>query len=139
MPRRFGVTIDCRDPFTLAAFWRDVLDYQDDPAPEGYASWTEYDSANAISADDAHAGAMIVDPTGVGPRLYFQKVPEAKSVKNRVHLDVIASDTRQWAEVQAAADRVVAAGGQMLAASDDPKDRFIVVADPEGNEFCLVL
>ena len=139
MPRRFGVTIDCRDPVTLAAFWRDVLDYQDDPAPEGYSSWAEYDAANGVSPDAAEAGATIVDPTGVGPRLYFQKVSEPKSVKNRVHLDVVASGARQWAEVQAAADRVVAAGGRILRTSDDPNDRFIVAGDPEGNEFCLVL
>ena len=75
----------------------------------------------------------------VGPRLYFQKVPEPKSVKNRVHLDVVVSVTQEWVDVQAAADRVVAAGGQILRISDDPNDRFILVGDPEGNEFCLVL
>ncbi len=138
MPRRFGVTIDCRDPLTLAAFWREVLDYQDDPAPEGYSSWADYDAANGVSDDDAAAGATIIDPNGAGPRLYFQKVPEVKSAKNRVHLDVTVSESRQWAEVQAAADRVVGAGGRILRVSDDPNDRFIVVTDPEGNEFCLV-
>ena len=71
MPRRFGVTIDCRDPLTLAAFWREVLDYQDDPAPAGYASWAEYDAANGVSAVDATAGATIVDPSGAGPRIYL--------------------------------------------------------------------
>jgi len=83
IPRRFGVTIDCRDPLALAAFWRDVVDYQDDPAPEGYSSWAEYDAANCVAPEAAEAGATIVDPTGVGPLLYFQKVPEPKSVKNR--------------------------------------------------------
>ena len=53
-----------------------MLDYQDDPAPEGYAGWAEYDAANGVSADDAAAGATIVDPTGTGSRIYFQKVPE---------------------------------------------------------------
>ena len=139
MPRRFGVTIDCRDPLALAAFWRDVLDYQDDPAPEGYSSWAEYGAANCVAPEAAEAGATIVDPTGVGPRLYFQKVPEPKSVKNRVHLDVVVSVTQEWVDVQAATDRVVAAGGQILRISDDPNDRFILVGDPEGNEFCLVL
>lgn len=139
MPRRFGVTIDCRDPFTLAVFWCEVLDYQHRPAPPGYASWAEYDAANGVSTEDATAGATIVDSTGAGPRIYFQKVPEAKSVKNRVHLDVVVSATRQWADVQAAGDQVVAAGGRILRESNDPNDRFIVVVDPEGNEFCLVL
>jgi len=139
MPRRFGVTIDCTDPLTLAAFWCEVLDYQEDPAPEGYESWADYDAANGVSEDDASAGATIVDPTGVGSRIYFQRVPETKAGKNRVHLDVTVSESRQWEEVRAAADRVAAAGGRILRASDDPNDRFIVVADPEGNEFCLVL
>jgi len=139
MPRRFGVTIDCTDPLTLAAFWCEVLDYQEDPAPEGYESWADYDAANGVSEDDASAGATIVDPTGVGSRIYFQRVPETKAGKNRVHLDVTVSESRQWEEVRAAADRVAAAGGRILRASHDPNDRFIVVADPEGNEFCLVL
>src|SRR5664279_1708519 len=60
MPRRFGVTIDCRDPLALAAFWRDVLDYQDDPAPEGYSTWAEYDAANCVAPEAAEAGATIV-------------------------------------------------------------------------------
>ena len=63
-------------------------------------------------------------PLGVGPRLYFQKVPEEKSVKNRVHLDVFVSASHHWPEVLAGAGRVVATGGQVLRESDDPNDGF---------------
>ena len=138
MPRRFGVTIDCRDPLTLAAFWREVLDYQDDPAPEGYSSWAEYDAANCVSDDDcggrchdrrSHRGRSTpVFPEGAGGEVGEE--PRA-SGRGRVR-------DPEWADVQAAADRVVAAGGRILRVSDDPNDRFIVVGDPEGNEFCLV-
>jgi hypothetical protein len=136
MARAFGVTIDCADPVALAAFWRDILDYVDDPPPEGYASWAAYDLANGVSAEEAAAGATIVDPSGVGPRLYFQRVPEPKTVKNRVHLDVVAGPA--WTSVLEAVERGIARGGRRLRESADPADPFIVMADPEGNEFCLV-
>jgi hypothetical protein len=139
MPRRFGVTIDCRDPRALAAFWRLVLDFEDEPSPEGYPNWAEYDSAHGVSAEDAEAGHTIIDPTGSGPRIYFQEVPDAKLVKNRVHLDVVASPTHEWPEVLSTADRIAANGGCVVGESNDPDDRFIVMMDPEGNEFCLVL
>jgi hypothetical protein len=138
MPRSFGVTIDCADPVSLAAFWRDVLDYVDDPPPAGYTSWSEYDAAHGVSADEAGAGATIVDATGRGPRLYFQRVPEAKAAKNRVHLDVVAADGHGWDGVLAAVERAVAAGATKVADSGDPSDPFVVMTDPAGNEFCFV-
>lgn len=138
MPRTFGVTIDCAEPVALAAFWRDVLDYIDEPPPEGYASWSADDAAQGFGADEAGAGATIIDPTGRGPRLYFQRVPEPKAAKNRVHLDVVAADGRGWDGVLAAVERAVAAGGTRLGESADPGDPFVVIADPEGNEFCFV-
>ena len=139
MTRRFGVTIDCRHPTSLAPFWCALLGYVEDPPPEGYQSWRDYDAANGVSAAEADSGCTIIDPEGILPRIYFQQVPEAKTVKNRVHLDVVASDRHRWADVTAAADRAVAFGGAVVRESGDPDDRFITLADPEGNEFCLVL
>lgn len=136
MARPFGVTIDCANPVALAAFWRDILGYVDDPPPEGYASWADYDLANGVSVEEASAGATIVDATRVGPRLYFQRVPEPKTVKNRVHLDVVAGP--DWPGVLEAVERGITKGGRRLRESADPADPFIVMADPEGNEFCLV-
>jgi hypothetical protein len=138
MPRTFGVTIDCADPVALAAFWCGVLGYVHDPPPTGYASWAEHDAARGIGADEAGAGATIVDPSGRGARLYFQRVPEAKVVKNRVHLDVAAADDRSWDAVLAAVQRAVAAGATRIGESSDPDDPFIVLADPAGNEFCVL-
>ena len=134
MAKRFGVTVDCADPPRMAKFWRGLLDYADEPAPPGYQTWPDYDTANGVSAEQASAGATIVDPAGVGPRLYFQRVPEPKSVKNRVHLDVPTGGEQQRNVLRR---RVEDLGGTFLRASDDPDDPFLVMADPEGNEFCL--
>jgi hypothetical protein len=139
LSRRFGVTIDCRQPAALAQFWCDLLGYEEEPAPAGYSSWQTYDTANGVTAAEAESGCTIIDPDGRGPRVYFQQVPEAKRGKNRVHLDIVASGRRNWTDVTTAAGRAVDRGGQVIRESDDPADRFIVLADPEGNEFCLVM
>jgi hypothetical protein len=138
LTRRFGVTIDCRRPTALAQFWCEILGYVSDPPPDGFHSWAEYDAANGISAAEADSGCTIIDPAGALPRLYFQRVPEPKTGKNRVHLDVVASEHHRWADVMAAADRAVELGGALVRESDDPNDRFVTLTDPEGNEFCLV-
>lgn len=142
MARRVGVTVDCANPLLLAAFWRDVLNYVDDPPPEGYTSWAEYDLANAVPQDEVEAGATIVDPNGVGPRVFFQRVPEPKRVKNRVHLDVAVAAAppgeQRIAQIRQAALALVQRGATWAAESADPQDFFIVLLDPEGNEFCLV-
>jgi len=139
MALSFGVTIDCGRPVALAKFWCDLLGYVEEPAPDGYASWQEYDAANGVTPAEAESGCTIIDPTGHGPRLYFQQVPEGKRGKNRVHLDIAASVRHQWTDVTAAVDRAVARGASVIRESDNPHDKFIVLADPEGNEFCLVL
>jgi hypothetical protein len=140
MARRVGVTVDCASPAKLAAFWRDLLDYVDDPPPEGYPNWEEYD--RAVSQDEIDAGATIVDPRGVGPRVFFQRVPEHKRVKNRVHLDVAVATAppgeERIAQLRQAAHGLVERGATWAAESGDPQDFFIVLRDPEGNEFCLV-
>lgn len=142
MARRVGVTIDCAEPARLAGFWRDLLGYIDDPPPEGFSSWAEYDRANAVPPEEAQAGATIIDPSGLGPRIYFQRVPERKLVKNRVHLDVAVGTGPQGdqrrEQVRLAARDLVARGAAWVAESGDPTDFFVVLRDPEGNEFCVV-
>ncbi len=138
MTNRFGVTIDCRRPTSLAPFWCEVLGYIQEPPPAGYQSWPDHDAANGVSATEADSGCTIIDPAGILPRIYFQQVPEAKTGKNRVHLDVVASAGHRWADVTAAVDRAVELGATVVRESDDDKDRFVTLIDPEGNEFCLV-
>ena len=140
MSRSFQVTFDAASPRDLADFWIEALDYERQPPPPGYATWEEFGLDNEISADQFDA---LVDPDGAGPRLFFQKVPEGKTAKNRVHLDVIVTDrgeTREqnWKLIEAEADRLQALGAERIGtfeASDI--GMWIVMQDPEGNEFCI--
>ena len=122
------VTIDASDPATLARFWAVALGYR----PVG-----------AAPADDPTGHwARLADPDGAGPRLFFQRVPEAKAGKNRVHLDVHASGaatSRQDGErmIRAHAGVLVEAGAQLVEECDEPDQFWIVMRDPEGNEFCV--
>jgi hypothetical protein len=105
------VVIDCADPRTLATFWEGFTGYERRAWHEDWAT---------IGTPDEH---MIIG---------FQQVPEGKVVKNRVHLDFYA------AEEEAAAKEIEAMGASRLWVSENPDDPFVVLADPEGNEFCIV-
>ena len=136
------VTIDCREPEKLARFWRALLGYVDRPVPTGYSSWEEYDRAAGVPESELDAGSAAVDPDGIGPRLFFQRVPEPKQAKNRVHLDVHVSHglddpSAVAAKVQREAARAQQLGATVIRTNDDPWDFFVVLVDPEGNEFCL--
>jgi hypothetical protein len=118
--RQVQVTFDCADPERVARFWCEALGYELD-----------------------ESGFACVDPTGVGPRLYFQRVPEGKVVKNRVHLDVRVGTGLVGEERLAALDvecvRLVALGavrGRLLVADED-NESCQGMQDVEGNEFCL--
>ncbi|MGH3658893.1 MAG: VOC family protein, partial [Micromonosporaceae bacterium] len=87
--------------------------------------------------------SAVVDPDGGRPRIFFQRVPEAKTVKNRVHLDLGVSGPpgtppqERRRRIDAEAARLVAAGATRIAAHDEPDQYWVVLQDPEGNEFCL--
>ena len=84
--KQFQVTFDCAEPERVARFWCEVLGYVVPPPPEGFASWDDFD--RALPPEQQGSAFACVIPPGVGPRLFFQRVPEGKVVKNRVHLDV---------------------------------------------------
>jgi len=139
--RQFQVTFDCAQPERVARFWCDVLGYVVPPPPEGFADWAEFEQ----SLPPEHHGSAFacVDPTGVGPRLFFQRVPEGKVVKNRVHLDVrvgtgLVGDER-LATLQAERERLQALGASLVQVlvADGVNESCIVMQDVEGNEFCL--
>jgi hypothetical protein len=136
------VTFDAASPRALAEFWKVALDYQTDPPPAPFATWPEALAAWGLPPDYDEANA-IIDPAGKGPRLYFQRVPEPKTAKNRVHLDIgagrgISSPEEHWAAVTAHVQRLVEAGASVV---DERRNNFgdhwMVMADPEGNEFCV--
>ena len=105
------VVIDCGDPRSLAAFWESFT---------GYERRSDHEDRVSISAPD---GSMQIG---------FQQVPEGKVVKNRVHLDFAAADE------EATAKEIEGMGAVRRWVSEDPKDPFVVLADPERNEFCIV-
>ncbi|WP_152347916.1 VOC family protein [Brevibacterium sp. CFH 10365] len=152
MSRTVQITIDCHDPERLARFWAEALGYII-PGPPGVrlgededpiTAWKEFIADLGIELGPENMRAAIDDPEEVGPRVFFQTVPEAKTVKNRMHLDVRAApgldgDERMDA-LETECTRLTELGGSRLRRVDpDPplEHGFIVMTDPEGNEFCL--
>lgn len=137
MAQRIQVAIDCDNPDRLAAFWAAVLGYELMEPPDGSASWAEYSRAQA--EEPGEAWVKIANPDRRGPTLLFHRVPEAKIVKNRVHLDVSAPDhgpgDRQQ-QVEAFIERIIGLGGSKIRDVIDDAGYFAVMQDPEGNEFC---
>ena len=143
MATRVQVVFDCADPDRLAHFWAGMLGYTLQPPPEGFASWEDWLRDMGIPEEEWNSASAVVDPDGVGPRFYFQRVPEGKTVKNRLHLDVNVSGGRsvpieqRKKQVEAQAERVAALGAHELYRMEEMGGFHITMADPEGNEFCL--
>ncbi|MGX8907269.1 VOC family protein [Streptomyces netropsis] len=139
--RQVQITFDCANPERVARFWCEVLGYVVPPPPEGFASWDAFN--DTLPPERQGAAFACGDPTGAGPRLFFQRVPEGKVVKNRVHLDVrvgtgLVGDER-LATLEAECARLVALGAscvQVLRA-DGFNESCIWMQDIEGNDFCL--
>lgn len=152
MSREVQITFDAHDPRTLSTFWRDVLGYVH-PAPPGVdlpegadplAAWDDFLERAGVPQEERNSASALEDPQGEGPRLFFQQVPEDKVAKNRVHLDVRSAPGLQGAERMEALEkecsRLVALGAQRARRYEPEPPMsfgFIVMADPEGNEFCL--
>jgi len=116
--RIYNIAIDCADTYALAGFWAEVLGYP-------------------RHADDRPGDpeAMLLPPDGVGPMVFFQQVPEAKSVKNRLHLCLQPDDRTRDEEVE----RIVGLGATLVSDQRRPDGTgWVVLADPEGNEFCVL-
>ncbi|THV32095.1 VOC family protein [Glycomyces paridis] len=147
MSVHFKICIDAEDPHRLAAFWAEAMDYAvEDHSPliemllgqgligedlvveiDGHKAWK---TAAAVRDPDAPVNAQ--NGVGQGMRLLFQTVPEKKSVKNRVHLDLHYGPD----DYQAQADRLVGLGATRLGDYDEDGAKWVLMADPEGNEFC---
>ncbi|MGV9291463.1 VOC family protein [Streptomyces sp. NPDC003719] len=152
MSRHFQVTFDAHDPRALSSFWREVLGYVH-PGPPGVdvpegtdplAAWDDFLARIGVPEDQRNSRSAIEDPDGHGPRVFFQQVPEGKAAKNRVHLDVRAAPglegEERMAALEAECDRLVALGAKRERRFEPEPPLgtgFIVMTDPEGNEFCL--
>ena len=139
--KQVQVTFDCAEPRAVAEFWKAVLGYVDPPIPPGFDSWDAFDAS--LPEESRGSAWACQDPDGVGPRLFFQRVPEGKTVKNRVHLDVrvgvgLKGDERV-SVLEAEAARLEPLGGrrQRLLVADEENESCLVMQDVEGNEFCL--
>jgi len=151
MKPRLQVTIDCHDPDVLVPFWASALQYEAEPPPDGFDNWLDYWRSVGVPEEELAGGGSgvdsIIDPQGLGPRVWFQIVPEDKAVKNRVHLDLAVSGGRgtpkalRKERIEAKAAELVAAGATRVKALelDDPDSEYygLTMTDPEGNEFCL--
>ncbi|MDT0265823.1 VOC family protein [Streptomyces sp. DSM 44915] len=139
--KQIQITFDCADPERVARFWCEVLGYVAPPPPEGFATWDDYHLS--LRPEERGAWFACADPTGAGPRLYFQRVPEGKVAKNRVHVDVRAGaglvGAERLATLEAERDRLVALGAvcERVMLADEENESCIVMRDIEGNEFCL--
>ena len=112
-------TIDCRDAYALSTWWKGVLGYEDVPGDPNEPGDEE---------------CMILDEAS-GHRLLFIEVPDEKRSKNRIHLDLVPTDRRRDAEIE----RVIAHGAHHVADLRKPDGSgWMVLADPEGNEFCIL-
>ena len=135
---RIDLTLDCADAERLADFWRIAAGYVDEPPPSPFRTRREWLESLGEIVPGRLGGAWLHDPTGVAPRLSLLEVPEPKIAKNRLHMDLRVSGDgttqERWARVVAEAARLEAAGAATLEVFEW---HHVVMADPEGNEFCV--
>ncbi|MBO0917183.1 VOC family protein [Streptomyces laculatispora] len=139
MAAKIDLTLDCADAQVLAVFWKTALGYIDKPPPPPFTTREEWFASFDLPEDDhVDDSAWLCDPDGAGPGLSILKVPEPKTAKNRLHMDVRVpghgTPDERWARIKAESERLVQAGGAALEVFDG---HHILMADPEGNEFCV--
>lgn len=139
-----NITFDCHDPGTLARFWAAVFHYPTGGnALEAPDELTRPLREAGLTDDDLASRGLAEDPDGTGPRFYFHRVPEPKTAKNRMHIDISVGDRGRAEphEVDAEVARLVGLGATVLRKHDEPwgpwHEYHYVMADPEGNEFCV--
>jgi hypothetical protein len=139
----FQVTFDAADPVRLAGFWAEALGYVVQPPPPGFETWPAFLAAQGVPAQRWGAAAAIVDPQGVQPRVFFQRVPEGKTAKNRVHLDLGVGGGPgtpldvQRERVRAEVERLTALGATAIEEHEELGVVWHIMRDPEGDEFCV--
>ena len=140
MGRPTQIQMDCADPEALAAFWAEVLDYEVAAPAMGHATWREWSEAEA--REPGEAWCRVIDPDGRGISILFHRVPEPKTVKNPLHLDVWVaprggSGEDNWPLVDGEVERLVGLGASVTRRVSEDDQCFVVMSDPEGNEFCV--
>ena len=138
------VVFDSVDPLKQAGFWAEALHYRMPDPPGDFATWEDWARDQGLPEERWNDAAAIEDPDGDGPRVFFQKVPEGKVVKNRVHLDLNVSGGRavpieeRKRRIFAEAERLKSLGADDRRGPIDQGGEFWVrMNDPEDNEFCI--
>ena len=141
MAYEFQVTVDCAEPHVLADWWADALGWEVEAQDEAFIK-NMIEQGHATEAETTRhngklvwaTGAAIRHPDGLerAPRVLFQQVPEPKTVKNRVHLDLRTGDDRD-----AVVQRLLANGATFLHDGRQGPHTWVTLADPEGNELCV--
>ena len=142
MGKSIQIVFDAADPAEVAAFWAEALGYVLQPPPAGYETWEAFADEVGIPEEERNDLAAAIDPDGVGPRVLIQKVPEGKAVKNRVHLDIAVDESLEAGARERAVDaeslRLQAHGASVVEARRSHGGTYwVVMQDPEGNEFCV--
>lgn len=142
---QWSLTVDCTDAVLVSTFWAQALGYVPAPVPEGWASWDAWFTEFEVPEDERGGVRALIEPDGGGPRITFLWVPEAKTVKNRLHLDVRVSGGRhigpelRTSRILAEVERLVALGAGVLERHEHHGHLdHVVMTDPEGNELCVV-
>jgi hypothetical protein len=136
------VVIDCADPARLAEFWAQALGYTLQDPPSGFDSWPAFLTSVGVPESEWNSASAVVDPDGTGPRIYLQQVPEPKAAKNRLHLDLsvgggpTAPIEERRNKLADAVERISALGASLVEKREQRGEVWIVMQDPEGNEFC---
>ena len=138
------IVFDTADPAGQARFWAAALAYVLQPPPPGFDSWEACLREQGVPEERLNDWAAIVDPGGAGPRVYFQRVPEGKTAKNRVHLDLNVSGgpgptlAERKRRIDAEVARLKALGAtDERGALEIEGEYWVRMNDPEGNEFCV--
>ena len=137
------IVFDTVDPDRLARFWAEALHYKLQDPPAGFASWDDFLKAQGVPESEWNSASAIVDPAGKGPRIYLQQMDTPKRGKNRLHIDINASGglkvplEERRAQVNKEVERLVALGAKKDHELAESGEYCVVMADPDGNEFCV--
>jgi hypothetical protein len=135
------IVFDANDVPRLVAFWEQALGYQVQPPPPEFETWEDFARENGIPEEQWDGWGALIDPDGKRPRVFFQRVPEGKTAKNRVHLDVnvgeVLDGEDRTTRVKQEADRLEGLGATRQREAFERGEFWIVMQDPEGNGCCL--
>ena len=144
MSTSIQLVFDASNPDQEARFWAEALGYRIEEPPDGFDSWVSYLRSQGVPEDRRNDASAITDPDGTGPRIYFQCVPEGKSAKNRMHMDLNVSGRRgtpldeRKRRIDAEVARLRSLGAtDERGAMERDGEYWARMNDPEGNEFCV--